>query len=229
MQPKTVVFHDQSGISFPDFSIVGCFNKRDSRFVQHVAMLDGNQQLPAVVRVYHMGPPLISNPSDDQFPENKRTLTPDLAVSLDLDEEQMIEIARWAERIATENGPADDRRYVVLPSVLPVRQDAESGQPMYHRFSCAGYVTEALSQANVSICSTEQLPPVELEILINLYPILRRIMKDPSEREYMGIKENPPWPILLPGYLFHGADQYLHDGTVLQPTIEMACYPISQQ
>ena len=155
---------------------------------------------------------------DDKF------LEPDLAVSLELDERQLAKIARWASRIAVEEGPTGDMRYTIIPSVQPSVQKAENGSPKYHRFSCAGYVSEAMRQADVSLCEEDNLPLADLATLCMIYPRLLKIMQKLRFRQCMGIESDPPWPVLLPGYIFHGVDYFLKHASPLQPSIEMAHY-----
>ena len=225
MPGSTVILSQPSEKAvFSDFSIVGEYSEIEQEFVSHVALLDGDAELPNEVQVYHMGPPLVSDPNDESFDDEDKLLEPDLAVSLELDERQLAKIARWASRIATEEGPTDDRRYTILPSVQPSVEEAENGSPKYHRFSCAGYVSEAMRQADVSLCEGDNLPLADLDLLCMIYPRLLKTMQKPRIRRYMGIEPDPHWPVLLLGYIFHGADHFLKHAAPLQPTIEMAHY-----
>ena len=227
MPRSTVILSQQSEKAvFSDFSIVGQFCEVDKEFVRHVALLDGDKELPNEVLVYHMGPPLVSDPADESFDDEDRFLEPDLVVSLDLNEEKLSKIARWASRIAAEAAPRNRKCYTILPPVRPPVEIAENGQVKFHRFSCSGYVSEALRQVEILLCEEVGLPEIELKLLLLVYPELQELMerKATRQRRYLGIESDPPWPVLLPGYIFHGADHFLEHKSPVQPIIEMAYY-----
>lgn len=224
MSSPTVVFSDQSeNVVFPDFSIVGLFSTELPKFVKHVALMDGDNSLPNEVRVYHMGPPLVSNPRDGAVSPENRLLTPHLAVTLNLNEDQLVKLARWAARIATEEGPVDERRNTILPAVRI--EYSETGQPKFHRFSCAGYVFAAMQQIDIPLCDEQAIPTIGTSLLQLVYRDLNTLIDRPKLRKYMGIGSDAPWPVLLPGYLFHGADHFLAGHPSLKPEVDMAHYP----
>ena len=133
-------------------------------------------------------------------------------------------IADWAAKIAEEEAPSGSDRYVILPAFEPSQELSETGQPKYHRFSCAGYVAEALKRGGVELCDCSNLPLADATFLAPAYPILPAIMKYPKKRSQFGVDADPPWPILLPGYLFHGADAFIKGEGPIAPALSMACY-----
>ncbi len=58
----------------------------------------------------------------------------------------------------------------------------------------------------IDLCDTNNLPSISLDILRTSYVRLDELMKKPKLRELHGISEDPPWDVLMPAYLFHGAD-----------------------
>lgn len=202
--------------TFPQFSLVGRFNEYDRRFVQHVALLAGEVTVKGSVPVLHMGPPLRSDiGSPEQF-------IPQIAAPVALDEPQKTKLLRWANRIATEEGPKNKDRYIIKPHVKQER--SEKAVVLYHRFSCAGYAHEGLRRAGVNLCLVNDLPEVGERELSVVYPRLPLIMRYPRQRKHFGIEDDPDWKILLPAYLFHAVDSATFPFRV--PDKRFRTYPI---
>ncbi len=217
---KTVLVRDLTeGRSFSALSLLGVFVGAHSTFVEHAALLADDRDLPGSIPVLHMGPPLVSALNEDCV------LPPDLAFSFALDEPQKTKIERWAARIAEEKGPLDKRRYIIDPAVKPER--SERGRIKYHRFSCAGYAFEAFRQIDITLCDCGQLPLASQKLLNIVYDDLPSIMDRPKLRKYYGIGDDPPWPVLLPAYLFHGAETHAqNEGSAFKvPHVGYANYP----
>ncbi|GAB4187107.1 MAG: hypothetical protein Kow00105_01680 [Phycisphaeraceae bacterium] len=76
----------------------------------------------------------------------------------------------------------------------------------YRLFSCAGFVLEAYREAGIDLIDmTGVLPSVDLQILKVAYPEIQnsRSRLRISVLEKLGLRGNGPWPVLLPGYIFH--------------------------
>lgn len=223
---KTVLVGDlDEDRLFSVYSLLGEFEGPDSTFVRHSALMADDCSLPATIPVLHMGPPLVSAVNDHRVAVEDRELQPDLVFSLPLDEPQKAKIARWATRIANEDGPLGKRRYVICPAVKP--EKSERGRTKYHRFNCAGYAFEAFRQVEIALCDCQTLPGADEDVLNAVYNELSAIMSRPKLRKYYGIEREPPWPVLLPGYLFHGAELYAErDGPAFEVAhIGYANYP----
>ena len=74
--------------------------------------------------------------------------------------------------------------------------------PQYRRFSCTGLAVECYLSVDIRLVNIDHLPPVDVETLI---PAYGSIVKDQRLRERLkiGLDGSGPWPVLLPGYLFH--------------------------
>lgn len=151
-----------------------------------------------------MGPPLVSTSAELSIETEERELSPDLAYDLGLNEAEETLITRWASKIANESGPLDERRYVVRPHVKLMLN--ERGAVKYHRFSCSGYAIEAFRAANINLCDTESLPLISVDLLRPSYPLIDEILSRPKLRKHYGVEDDPPWPVLMPAYLFYGAE-----------------------
>ena len=213
---KTIIIGDLAKQRlFSVYSLLGNFANSNPRFVCHTAILASNQLLPATVSVFHMGPPLVSALHEQRVEAEKRELTPELVISFALDEEQKTKIARWAAKITTEDASLYEKRYVICTHVK--LEKSEKGRPKYHRFNCSGYAFEALQQAGILLIDYQHLPAVDEQDLNSIFPTLPSIMKNLKRRKFYGIEEAPPWPVMMPGYLFHGAEACAEDpGTVLR-------------
>ncbi|MCU0720124.1 MAG: hypothetical protein MUC83_10510 [Pirellula sp.] len=190
--------------AFSRFTLLGQYENQEGRFVRHAALLALPSNLPATVAVFHMGPPLVSTSAALSIETDDRELFPDLAFDLRLSEEEETLVTRWASKIANESGSLDERRYVIRPHVN-LRLN-ERGAVQYHRFSCAGYAIEAFRSANINLCNKENLPMISIELLRPTYPLIDEIISRPKLRKHYGVEEDPPWPVLMPAYLFYGAD-----------------------
>lgn len=204
-EPAACIFNgSEDPTPFSTFSLLGQYEDLSSKFVRHAALLALRSELPDTVAVFHMGPPLVSSSADLTINPEARELSPDLAYDLRLTEEEETLVARWASKIANEAGPANELRYVIRPHVE--KKLNERGVVMFHRFSCAGYAIEAFRAASIDLCDTENLPPISVELLRPAYPQIDTILKRPKLRKRFGVEDDPPWPVLMPAYLFHGAD-----------------------
>lgn len=190
--------------SFPPLTMLGQFEESAPSFVRHVALMIDQSTLPGTIAVFHMGPPLVSTRDALTFDPEELELEPDLAADLSLSEEQETLIGRWIAGISNQKGPLDKRRYAICPHMIQKRN--ERGIVQFTQFSCAGFVLEAYRAAKIDLCNTDSLPPVHLDLLRPVYDDLDDILGRRTLRRHYGISGDPPWPVLMPAYLFHGVD-----------------------
>ena len=93
-------------------------------------------------------------------------------------------------------------QYVLHPPVRDVR-DAHTGIRRYSRFSCVGFVLDCYENgANIRLLDWDSpnFPTTELPALLAVYDFL---LSDPMRRAEVGLTGPGPWPVALPGHLFH--------------------------
>jgi hypothetical protein len=171
------------------FDVVG--NRLDNGFVVHVALAeDGYAQVQVGDRiaVVHMRPPFTVG-----------GLEPiELHANLGLSRHEKLKVAIFVDELRKEyqaSGVHGLRQYVVWPHAGFLRS--------VRRYSCAGFVYEACLDAGIRLIEMEAMPPVSLDVLVAAYPQLERALADPARRGNYGLAGAGPWPVLLPGYLFH--------------------------
>lgn len=181
---------------------------RVPRFVRHVALAAREYRSIVAgdtILVNHMNPPLMRNG--------------DLAVhvvgsaSLNDDELKSMELF-LREHLQQREAESRRRyaRYVVLPHADWLQEDDEL--PI-RRFSCAGFVIEAYWEAGIQLIDLDGLPEVSLDDLFVVYPELERVEENPTlreragalSREELGLRGGGPWPVVLPGYIFHALNR----------------------
>ena len=147
-----------------------------------------------MVLVHHMGPPLAR---DGEMHAHVRG-------QLELTDDEQNQIKVFVDEHAPE-GQAEERtgalrRYVVRPHADWLRE--EDGTPVCRRFSCAGFVIEAYAEADLPLVVTDEgsLPPVSRDALTPIYPQLR---DHPAVARKVGLGGDGPWPVVMPGYIFH--------------------------
>ncbi|MBL8888646.1 MAG: hypothetical protein JNL67_01625 [Planctomycetaceae bacterium] len=79
-----------------------------------------------------------------------------------------------------------------------------NGEMSARRYSCAGFVFEAYLDVGLTLVDVSSLPGVALDSLKLAYPDdLHPVLDNPKLRSRAGLSGDGPWPVLLPGYLFH--------------------------
>jgi hypothetical protein len=185
------------------FSIVGQY-QRGSTFVRHVALAReaGAVKKSQRVSVWQMGPPLVVGPQSQQANHNADTLDDlDLVGFIELSTDDIDGMHTWLADIDTERRPASKwHHYAACPHFFWKLDEA--GMPLYRRFSCAGLVVECYFSVDILLVSGNSLPQAEVDVLA---PVYGEFVKDQRVREKLniGLDGNGPWPVLLPGYLFH--------------------------
>jgi len=173
-------------------------------FVRHVGLFaDDRENVSSgdVVNVAHMGPPL----------ENPGRMPVHVAGSAALTSDEMGRVERFLAELELERDAQKIRstwavaEYVVRPHV----RDAVSkrGRKRFRRFSCAGLVIEAYKDAGLNFIETDEakLPNVDLDRILETYPELEGRSRPLLSR--LGLEGEGPWPVVLPGYVFHALDR----------------------
>lgn len=179
-------------ISISKSDIVGCDADGESGFVRHVALSDNDQtgiKSDDTVTVNHMGPPLELNAEFQIHVHGCLKLTDDELKKIELFIDEYTE----EQKAQSQRSMCDD--YIIMPHT------ALSPDKSFRRFSCVGYVIEAYREAGIEILKRDTPPKVELSTLKIPYPILEKMKRKTKER--FGLKGDGPWPVLLPGYVFH--------------------------
>ncbi len=200
--PVTLVLPEPS-VALPMFAIVGQYERR-SRFVRHTALAReaGAVKRSQHVSVWQMGPPLVVGPRSQQANQNADTLDDvDLVGFIELSTDEIDGMQTWLAEVDTERRPAMKlQHYFACPHVFWKRDEAE--MPLYRRFSCAGLAVECYLSVDILLVSISGLPQVDVGVLA---PVYGENVKDQRVRERLkiGLDGSGPWPVLLPGYLFH--------------------------
>lgn len=178
-------------------------------FVRHVGL--SNEPVEAIrngntVNVAHMKPPLSS---DDQMKVHACGIA-----ELTDDECRQIETfitERMSEHQALQQSKTGG--YIIRPHAIDRRET--DGTLVCRRFSCAGFVIEAYEDANIFLVETDEnnLPLMDVDSLRNAYPDIfdSHNWRSLNERYKLGLDGDGPWPVILPGYLFHSLSRTAED------------------
>ena len=201
--PVRVVKSEPSS-PLPIFAIVGQY-ELGSAFVRHVALARESctvLQRSQRVSVWQMGPPLVVGPLSQQASQNADSLDDlDLIGFIELSIDDIDGMQTWLAEVDTERRPTmKHQHYAACPHFFWKLDEA--GMPQYRRFSCTGLVIECYLSVDIRLLNINQLPQVDTGTLA---PVYGEIVKDQRLRERLkiGLDGNGPWPVLLPGYLFH--------------------------
>ncbi len=202
---------DNTEIEFPRFAIVGTYHSypalRASKWVMHASMLRGRSRLRQLspAQVCHMCPPLqLGAGSRHDLPQYDTTPA-DLIGTIQLDQNDMDGINTWIEYLNTRTptvieGIRPLEQYVLCPPMDPAKFDSVTGTMIYMRFSCVGFVLYCYQMgANVHLLDWQngRYPRMGLGDLTGAYSSLMQ------RRQEIGLDGPGPWPVALPGHLFH--------------------------
>lgn len=204
------------------YDIVGIDSEHCDWFIRHVGMsLDemmftkGN---PLSVRIVDMGPPLASL-------DSAKPTSVDVVGTADLSADDVSAIYAFiCEQLNEYQSLQVKKRaqYYVYPHF--VKGD---GKTSANRYSCAGFVYECYLNIGITLVDLASVPTVTAEPLKLAFPDQRRNLDRPERREMAGLSGEGPWPVLLPGYLFHslgrGSDQIRQ--AAYQPKPGDECFP----
>lgn len=221
------------------FTVLG-FYARGTIAVQHVGLLASERQVSPrdPTPVYHSGPPLEIGQldPDDGLPIDGSMGSPQYPLAVagwpqHLNPISSRSIAVWLKDQRTllptwtREQFADEAKfhYIAHPHVEEVEDEVTRGLK-YRKFSCAGFVERCYAEAlGISLVDTNRLPPVDLPTLKSIWIFLRGSSRE--DLEEAGLRGGGPWPLLLPGYLFHSlARQELT--TPFVPTIHHRVFPV---
>ncbi len=222
------------------FTIIGTYAEDSDGFLKHAALLKNSTSvsLDDSVNVWHTGPPIVSGPvAEAQF--GRTQIVAHTIADCKL---------RPSECDAIVNFLASVDKYHRTASVLPLQQYVivphhqwvvapETNRRIRRRFNCAGFVIEAFVSAGIQLMDVDNLPLASREDVEFAFPDFRRLA-EASERvqervgfhgmEDFGITGDGPWPIALPGYLFHACDRGENAGeftTFIVSSVEKARFP----
>jgi hypothetical protein len=204
------------------YDAVGVDSDSSKWFIRHVGMsleeVVFAKGRPLQLRMVDMGPPL--GTPESACPKNVDVVG---VANLSSDDASIINtfICEQIEEYKSLKSRRKDQ-YVVCPHFVK----GDSGVSA-RRYSCAGFVFECYLDLGIILVDLDALPLVDDSTLETAYPVLPLILKDPVWRIHVGLIDDGPWPVLLPGYLFHslsrGSDQIRQ--TAYQPQPGDECFP----
>lgn len=194
-------------------------------FVCHIGMsnrnVEVNDQQVVLAKMVEMCPPLVVPAVEEEpDPESDRV---DVVGSIGLSAAESKQIATFVEETAKELASIPENlQYTVLPHFRD-RIDPDSAR----RYSCVGYVQQAYEYADIDLVDIDAIPAVELETIIRAYPSRRAHLELPRARSFVGLKGDGPWPVLLPGYVFHAMNRSPLESrsTPYKPQVGDECFP----
>jgi hypothetical protein len=222
------------------YSIVGTYADDSSTFVKHASLLKNSASVVAgtSVGVWHTGPPIVSGPIT-QSAFGEATSEAHVVGEFRLRPSQCDAIANFLAGIDKYHRTMTVQplqQYVILPHHKWV-VSKETNRRIRRKFSCAGFVIEAYAAAGILLIDVDQLPLAGVDHVEFAYPEFRRL-EELSEAvkqriEFPGLEEfgivgDGPWPIALPGYLFHACDrgQTIEEFTTfVVSTVNMLFFP----
>lgn len=180
--------------------VIGKYSASPDRFVKHVALYNGEAgriRRDEKVDVIHMGPPL----------ERAGTTRAHALGSVPLTIDEIREIEAWVAEVDDEytHSSAGPRQQYQIHPPWTDKLDPDTGVRRYRRYSCAGFVLDSYQQVDIYllIIDDQELPEVDAHVLRAAYPEL----SDPRLLERWGLQGDPPWRIVLAGYVLHALDR----------------------
>lgn len=188
-------------VSMQKYDVAAQDSATKPHFVRHVGLSDEQREdvrSNSEVSLVHMGPPLIRGNAGHPI---HAIGTAGLTVG------QIRQIGVFIDGLISEYRAEEIRgrkQYVIHPHVREPDEDVPC-----RRFSCAGFVIEAYREAGIDLVVTESapLPHVTLETLLDAYPDQADRLRDPAKRIPFGLKGDPPWPVVLAGYVLNSLNR----------------------
>lgn len=196
----------ETPISVKRFDVLGQDANGLPGFMRHLGLFwseGGTLQARDMVEVCDMGPPL-SRGRDSQLQADAWGSVP-----LSIDEIQQVQL--WIDERASEYDSrklSGDKQYVICPHAC--EKIAPDGTVRYQRFSCAGFVIEAMREGGINLVVTDEasLPLVDEDTIKMAYPdVFPRDRDRKIMRRKFGLGEDGPWPIMLCGYVMHALNR----------------------
>jgi hypothetical protein len=194
-----------SPVDVERFDILGIDAAGRANFVAHVG-LSANAlaqfNAGAAAELIHMQPPLARGPSPIA-PQTWATAT------LTIDEEHRIDL--FVDERIEEHRANHVRRfsqYVIRPHAVAHRE--ADGTVVFWLYNCAGFVVEAYRSAGLNFVETDEaiLPKVTKAAILAAYPDAIRFQR---RWDALGISNDGPWPVLMPGYVLHALARSIAD------------------
>ncbi len=174
-------------------------------FVCHIGLSIGNiecqEKQEVLAKMVEMCPPLIvPHANEKPDPELDRV---DVVGSIELTAAETKQIGVFIEETSKElESVPNKQQYTVQPHFRD-----RTGPDSARRYSCAGYVQKAYEYADIDLVNMAAIPDVELRTILPAYPDSREQLEHPRARAFVGLKGDGPWPVLLPGYIFHAMNR----------------------
>lgn len=178
-------------------------------FVGHIGLATGtvevNEQQVVLAKMVEMCPPLIVPKPDEATDSDWDRI--DVVGSIELTAAESKQVAIFIEETAKELDSIPKRhQYNVHPHFLD-----RQGPDTVRRYSCAGYVQQAYEYADIDLVDITAIPDVGLETILPAYSDSREELEHPRARRFVGLKGDGPWPVLLPGDIFHSMNRAPQD------------------
>lgn len=194
-------------------------------FVCHIGISNGSvevkEQQVVLAKMVEMCPPLIVPRVGEQpDPEFDRV---DVVGNIELTASESRQIAIFIEETVKELESIPKRQQYTVHPHFRDRTDPKSAR----RYSCAGYVQQAYEYADIDLVDMAAIPDVELKTILPAYPDNREELEHPRARAFVGLKGDGPWPVLLPGYIFHAMNRPPQEcrSTPYKPQVGDECFP----
>jgi len=194
-------------VSLQQFDAVGTIGEVDG-FVVHAGLAqEGGEQSRRKLPVIDMQPPL----------GNHEIGPVEVVGSAELTDDEQRKIDNFIDRHEAEHRAFAElgRRTVMsrapeMYRVLPHAEDhlEEDGRYARRRFSCAGFVFEAYSEARIVLLDISHLPELDRdEVEAHYGGQLAFAQRFDVPPEALGLEGDGPWPVMMCGYLFHALNR----------------------
>lgn len=150
-----------------------------------------------------MVPPL-SVPNEADL-ESQESVAIDILANMDLTASEISRIKMFIDELVDEYLAASTTSHMQY-TILPHFRDRNSDDSV-RRYSCVGFVVEAYRDTDVELIDLPRLPDVELGLLVLAYPDQESHLRHPRLRAFCGLNGDGPWPVLMPGYVFHALNR----------------------
>ncbi len=227
------------------YSIIGTHvGKGGGTFVKHVAILKKASALSNLqtVDVWQVGPPIVAGPLSSSQRFASQTCVASVVGDMKLGVRQCEAVANFLSQVDKQYRlitPLPFQQYQIIPHSTWVRAP-ETNRKIRRRFSCSGFVAEAYAEAGVVLVDLENLPAAKQVEIQFAFPDLQRISSGSEKlkqrygfvsKEDLGLVGDGPWPVLLPGYLFHACDRSVSEDdydSFVVPSSDFAYFPLRQ-
>ncbi|TVP96691.1 MAG: hypothetical protein EA381_16875 [Planctomycetaceae bacterium] len=102
-------------------------------------------------------------------------------------------------------------QYHIYPHFVDLAPPGTGAAEAARKFSCVGLVVEAYRVTGLYLVDTERLPPIGLDLLCDAYPGASTALRRDAFRAMFGLVGDGPWPVLMPGYVFHSMNRHPDD------------------